>query len=141
MFKMIVVAVDGSAAGERILLFAEHLARIEAAPIVVVHAYQPPLEYEWVDSYQALAQSYEAAANEVAQDALEALSASGAKVTADVRQGNAAEVILAAAHTHQADLIIMGSRAQRRGVVAEALLGSVSSTVLRHSPCPVLVIP
>jgi nucleotide-binding universal stress UspA family protein len=141
MFKMIVVAVDGSAAGERILLFAEHLARVESAPVVVVHAYQLPVEYEWADSYAALAQQFEAVANEVAQDALEALSASGAKVTADVRQGNAAEVILAAAHTHQADLIIMGSRAQRRGAVAEALLGSVSSTVLRNSICPVLIVP
>ena len=141
MFKMIIVAVDGSAASERILLFAEHLARVESASVVVVHAYQLPVEYEWAESYETLAQQFEAVANEVAQDALDALSESGASVTADVRQGNAAEAILAAAHAHQADLIIIGSRAQRRGAVAEALLGSVSSTVLRHSACPVLVVP
>ena len=141
MFKMIIVAVDGSAASERILLFAEHLARIESASVVVVHAYQLPMEYEWVDSFDDLAQKYEAIANEVAEDALDALSDGAAKVTTDVRQGKAAEVILAAAHTHRADLIIMGSRAQQRGVVAEALLGSVSSMVLRHSSCPVLVVP
>ncbi len=140
MFKIILVAVDGSTGSERILLFAEHVARIESAQLVVVHAYQPPIEYEWAPSYAALIEQYEAVANEVVQDALDVLGEASVQAVGDVRQGSAAEAILDAARIHQADLIIMGSRANR-GPVAEALLGSVSATVLRHSLCPVLVVP
>ena len=46
-----------------------------------------------------------------------------------------------AAGVHQAELIIMGSRAQKRDSVAETLLGSVSSAVLRYSYCPTMLIP
>lgn len=140
MFKMILVAVDGSTGSERILLFSEHVARIESAQLVVVHAYQPPTEYEWTPSYAALIEQFEAIANEVVQDALDVLGEAGVQAVGDARPGPAAEAILDAARIHQADLIIMGSRADR-GPVAEALLGSVSATVLRHSLCPVLVVP
>ena len=140
MFKMILVAVDGSTGSERILLFSEHVARIESGQLVVVHAYQPPTEYEWTPSYASLISQFEAIANEVVQDALDVLDEAGVQAVGDVRQGPAAEAILDSARIHQADLIIMGSRANR-GPVAEALLGSVSATVLRHSPCPVLVVP
>lgn len=36
-------------------------------------------------------------------------------------------------------LIVVGTRA--RGVVARTLLGSVADAVVRHAPCPVLVVP
>jgi nucleotide-binding universal stress UspA family protein len=51
MFKTIVVAIDGSTSNERILLFAEHLARVEEAQLIVVHAYQLPDVYEWTGAF------------------------------------------------------------------------------------------
>jgi nucleotide-binding universal stress UspA family protein len=49
-----------------------------------------------------------------------------------------ASVIVDAARG-QADLLVLGSRAY--GPVRRTLLGSVSTTAVRHAPCPVLVTP
>ena len=47
MFKTIIVPVDGSTGSERILLFAEHVARHNQAQVIVVHAYALPTVYAW----------------------------------------------------------------------------------------------
>jgi nucleotide-binding universal stress UspA family protein len=52
--------------------------------------------------------------------------------------GNPARMILQAAETAKADLVVVGARG--RGRVAEAVLGSVSHRVLMHSPCTTLVV-
>jgi nucleotide-binding universal stress UspA family protein len=59
-------------------------------------------------------------------------------VTTILRHGDPAEEILALVRAHPVDLICMGARG--RGRVSGALLGSVSSAVLHHSPVPVLVL-
>ena len=141
MFKTIVLAHDGSAASERVLLYAEHMARQADVELIIVHAYQPPKAYEWTDRYEHLAVEYERVANEVAQDAVDALHRSGVKAMADVRVGAPVEAIMEAVGFHQADLIVMGGRAQKRPNVPEALLGSVSAAILRYANCPVLVVP
>ncbi len=144
MFSRILVAIDGSTSSERILLFAEHLARVESAQLVVVHAYQLPEVYEWTDAFEGLREQYEATVAEVVRDALEVLhapdSADESAPLTDVRRGAAADVILAASATHHADLIVMGGRSNRARA-AELLLGSVANSVLRRSLCPVLVVP
>ena len=141
MFKTIIVPIDGSTGSERVLLFAEHLARRDQAQIVVLHAYTLPESYGWTSSYPELAAQYERVANEVVQDAIDALQNAGVTVSSDVRQGNPVEAILDAAQLHQADLIVMGSRAQKSDSLTEAILGSVSSGVLLRTYCPVLVVP
>ena len=59
-------------------------------------------------------------------------------VTTILRQGDPAEEILALVRAQPVDLICMGARG--RGRVSGALLGSVSSAVLHHSPVPVVVL-
>ena len=59
-------------------------------------------------------------------------------VTTIVRHGDPAEEILALVRAQPVDLICMGARGQGR--VSGALLGSVSSAVLHHSPVPVVVL-
>lgn len=56
-----------------------------------------------------------------------------------VRQGDAAECVVAEAERTGADLVVMGSRA-RRGVRRWAL-GSAAEAVARTAPCPVLLVP
>jgi nucleotide-binding universal stress UspA family protein len=140
VFRTIIFATDGSAAAERVLLYAEHMGRIEGAHIVVVHAYELPQVYGWTDGYEELVSQLERVATEAADDAVRVLQKSGLDVVADVRQGQAAEVALQAARDHNADLIIMG-RSQKRDNMAEVILGSVSASVLRYALCPVLVVP
>ena len=141
MFKTIIMAYDGSAASERVLLYAEHMARREDVEIIVVHAYEIPEIYEWTDSFADLEAQFERIAAEVTEDAVTALQRAGVKAMGDVRRGPAVQCILDAVGFHQADLIVMGGRAQKRDSVTEALLGSVSTAVLRYANCPVLVIP
>jgi nucleotide-binding universal stress UspA family protein len=59
-------------------------------------------------------------------------------VTTVQRQGDPAEEILALVNAQPFDLICMGARG--RGRVSGALLGSVSSAVLHHSPVPVVLL-
>jgi nucleotide-binding universal stress UspA family protein len=59
-------------------------------------------------------------------------------VTTIVRQGDPAEEILRLVGEQPIDLICMGARG--RGRVTGALLGSVSTAVLHHSPVPVVVL-
>jgi nucleotide-binding universal stress UspA family protein len=59
-------------------------------------------------------------------------------VTTVLRHGDPAEEILRLVREEPIDLICMGARG--RGRVTGALLGSVSSAVLHHSPVPVVVL-
>lgn len=59
-------------------------------------------------------------------------------LTTILRHGDPAEEILKLAREQPVDLICMGARG--RGRVTGALLGSVSTAVLHHSPVPVVVL-
>lgn len=52
--------------------------------------------------------------------------------------GTPSNEIVKAAQEWPADLIVIGSH--RRGAMQRALLGSVAETVMRHAPCPVVVV-
>ncbi len=56
----------------------------------------------------------------------------------DLLEGPPADAIVRAAAACRADLIVMGARG--RGAF-RGLLGSVSTRVLHHAPCPVLIAP
>jgi nucleotide-binding universal stress UspA family protein len=53
-------------------------------------------------------------------------------------EGDPAESIVEAARSERADVIVVGSHG--RGAIGRALIGSVSDQVVRHAPCPVLVV-
>jgi nucleotide-binding universal stress UspA family protein len=63
----------------------------------------------------------------------------GLRADADVRQGNPAAEILDAARELPADLVVMGTHG--RSGFGRFVLGSVTETVLRRVPCPVLTVP
>lgn len=53
-------------------------------------------------------------------------------------EGEPAEAIVEAARAEHADVLVVGSHG--RGTLGRALIGSVSDQVVRHAPCPVLVV-
>jgi len=61
----------------------------------------------------------------------------GVSVNTILKQGKVVEEILNTIKEGEFDLVVMGSRGQ--STIGNLLLGSVSSGVLRHSSCPVLV--
>jgi universal stress protein A len=55
-----------------------------------------------------------------------------------LREGKPADEILAAAREWEADVIVIGTHG--RSGVSRLVLGSTADLVVRHAPCPVLVI-
>ncbi len=55
-----------------------------------------------------------------------------------VSAGKTAEEILQAAQDQDADLIVMGTHG--RSGLCQTLMGSIAEAVMRHAPCPVLMI-
>lgn len=139
MFRKILFANEGSPAGDRALLYVEHLALIDGAEVIVLHAFQVPANYSTSDSYEELHQAFQKAAWSVVDDIVGELERSEVKVRGMVREASAARAILEVADEEGASLIVLGTRGPSSA--QELLLGSVSTEVLRLSRCPVLAVP
>jgi nucleotide-binding universal stress UspA family protein len=139
MFQKILFAHDGGMLAERALVYLEHVARVEAAEVVVVHAYEPPERYSATEGYEALRAQYEAVAQEVVDDAVGYLEERGLVARGIVIPGDSARSILETAGQEGVSLIVIGSRGPSS--VADLMLGNVSMEVLRYAHCPVLVVP
>lgn len=79
-----------------------------------------------------------AAHEHLAKESAEQLRLAGILAQAELHTGDAATEIVAAAHSWNGDLIVVGSRG--RGSIARAVLGSVARSVLLNAKCSVLVI-
>lgn len=62
-----------------------------------------------------------------------------AKVSVHVREGIAYDQIVSSARKLKADIIIIATHG--RSGLMRALMGSTAERVVRHAPCPVLVVP
>jgi nucleotide-binding universal stress UspA family protein len=124
---------------ERALVYLEHIARIENAEVTVLHVYQVPERYAATDGYEALRAQYEAVAQEIVDDAVDLLRERDVTVQGLVVAGGTAQVILETAMREKITMIVMGTRGPSN--IADVMLGDVSLEVLRHSHCPVLVVP
>jgi nucleotide-binding universal stress UspA family protein len=139
----IVVAVDGSDASKAATEAALELARATGDRLVFVTVwrklrgdfglpYATLLPADVIDIERDWAQDTLAAAVAEAER-------TGVPAEAICRQGRAAHEIAAVARKHDARLIVIGSHGF--GPIEGLILGSVSAGVLRHAPCPVLVVP
>jgi nucleotide-binding universal stress UspA family protein len=138
--KAIVVGVDDSPEARAALRWGADQARRSAARLRVVHAFQPRhlagilgmAKLQPDDEWRAEAES--ALADIVSEEVSEF---DGIELEAVTAQDGPAAAVLSAAE--DAALVVVGSRG--RGMAASALLGSVSSSILRHARCPVVVVP
>jgi len=137
MFKRILVATDGSPVSERLVLYVEHLARVESAEIIVLHAYEPPVDYTGYTGYDQLLASYRAVAQAIVDDMSNALQEYGVSAVTALRLGPTADAILTAAADLDADLIVIGTPGKNS---MREFLSGVSAQVLRHAHCPVLLV-
>jgi nucleotide-binding universal stress UspA family protein len=139
----VLLAYDGSAGA------AEAAALTQAIPwpgdsvLRVVSVLEPilsPISGPW-DRGSVLSRDLGAAvtvsAIETLREVVQRLGSSVRSVDGSVLRGRAASVIVDDAREFRADLVIVGSRGH--GAIATLLLGSVSSEVVDHAPCPVLV--
>jgi nucleotide-binding universal stress UspA family protein len=137
MFKHIVVAIDGSEHGWRALEYARHVAECEGASLWLVHAFPHTSDLLGYEAYDRLISERTKAGQIVLDQAQERLGDTALEVHQELLEGPAAEGILRVAETRNADLIVMGTRGL--GSLGGLLLGSVSSKVVQHAHCPVML--
>jgi nucleotide-binding universal stress UspA family protein len=139
MFSKILVAVDGSDVSYRALEAALFLSEKLGSKITVIHVMENvPTVY--IQSQKILDELLEARKNE-SQKILDECSSIATKkrivITTTLLKGNPASTILEFSQTEKYQVIIIGSRGM--GQFKELVLGSVSSKVIHHSSCPVLL--
>ena len=104
----------------------------EPKPFFVDHEVDPPIDRDM------LAQQFRAE-HEHLREMADRVQAAGVTVTPLLVQGPTVEKILDEAGQFGASMIVMGTHGH--GALYEALVGSVSSGVLRKAPCPVMMVP
>jgi nucleotide-binding universal stress UspA family protein len=137
----IVLAIDGSPSAEKAAATAIDLAKATGWPLHVVTAWHVPV-YEWgyapVGYVPDLANALREHAETVTAAAVQLATESGVEATAEVRQGEAAGEICAAALERGAELVVVGSHGW--GALRRLVFGSVSTAVMHEAACPVLVV-
>ena len=141
-FHRILVATDFSETAERALAFAKALAKgSDRAVLLLAHVHFVPLEIEALavrGAEQVFTDIHEHARAQLAELAGK-LRDEGFDVEYEARDGVVDTVLLDIANDLSADVIVMGTHA-RRGL-GHVVLGSIAERVLRHAPCPVVVVP
>ena len=145
----ILVPVDGSEGAARAAIYGGNLARCTGALVTLLRVHSPEIyplnvigEIPPLADREYLEQMTELM-NDPAQDAA---FSSADKNLGDlpfraervIVWGQAAREICEYARTHGLDQIVIGSRG--RSAFSALLLGSTSSQVLHHAPCPVTVV-
>jgi nucleotide-binding universal stress UspA family protein len=139
----IVVGVDGSPNSELALDWAMKQAAAVHAPLTVLTVHEVPKSY-WGGipvigpADEALLEQLRQAAYEMTQKAASRLGdAKPASVTVRAVNGFVVKELVDA--SQDADLIVIGARGGSG--FARVLVGSVSSEVVQHSACPVVIVP
>lgn len=138
----IVVGVDGSEPSERALAWALEEAQLRKLDVVVVTAVASATTLAWSMTTAVPLVSNEeieaaqAAVTEQVTTITAQLEGPAPEVTVRALVGSPADVLLDAAEG--ADLVVVGSRGA--GGFSRMVLGSVSSAVVHHAKCPVVVV-
>lgn len=138
----ILVGTDGSATSEAAIHVALDLAQASGDDVLFLTAWHElegdfglPIAKLWPELVEV---EREWAQTTLAAAAAEA-EAAGVAATTLSRHGKGADQICKVARERQPRLIVVGSRGW--GPVDGVLFRSVSGGVLRHAPCPVVVVP
>jgi nucleotide-binding universal stress UspA family protein len=138
----IFVGIDGSDSSQRALEWAVKHAAIEGAPLTVLAVHQVVASM-WTGSpiSDARDQTEQEKTLHAAESMVEStISALGgtrpASLTVRAVSGHPAEVLVGA--SNEADLLVVGKRGA--GGFTSMLTGSVTSQVVNHSVCPVVVV-
>ena len=155
LFKKILVALDGSESSQRATQAALELAEKLKTELVVLHAISPPTSYyhttiasptgmslpapsqHEIDAYYAYARKV---ALGIVGETESKAKKQGIHVKTEIPEAvsSVVETIINNAAKENVDLIVVGTRGL--GGFKKLLLGSVSSGIVSHAQCPVLVV-
>jgi len=139
----ILAAVDFSDLSTQVIEYASEQAKAFGCEVLVIHV-EPPAP-AFIGNEMSPPILTEQLTEEVVriQDDLKAmvgyLNQKGIAASHEYLKGSVVDTIVDRAAEWNADLIVMG--AHSHGILYRAFIGSISTGVLKASPCPVLVIP
>jgi len=143
LYKKILAPVDGSTNSFVALKHAAELARSFDAEICIIYVSLLPQTLpviSHIESYYIPEYSFsdvENFAKKIIEAAREAVP-EGIRVQTHTEIGSPNLIITEYAEKNNFDIIVIGSRGL--GIFSELLMGSVSSYVVHHAKCPVLVV-
>ena len=141
VFERILVGYDGSDNARRALSRAIELAKQSKAELRIV-VVADTMSYAATASggmYKKFNEQTKANAENLASAALDAAKGSGIRdVYASDEEGQPADMILTLATEYKVNLIVVGRRGMRG--LERFLMGSVSTAVINHAKCDVLVV-
>lgn len=132
----ILVPVDFSEPSRKALHYAISFAQQFNAKIFLVHVLETFVAPEVVESGLLNTQIRESASGQLTQWQKEA--ARHTETTIDLRQGSPHWEIVRAADERNINLIIVGTHG--RTGLSHLFIGSTAERVVRHAPCPVMVV-
>jgi nucleotide-binding universal stress UspA family protein len=140
LFTNILVPVDGSDNSYRALDAALVLSEKLGSNITVIHVMEEiPITHIGSEKLlKELLEAYKKENQDILSKCSEIASQKGLTINTFLLQGNPASVILDFSKKEKFDIVIMGSRGLAK--FKELILGSVSSKIVHHSPCAVLLI-
>lgn len=152
MYEHLLVALDGSQAAERVLEHAEALAKAFGSDITLLRAMLSPemviAETSTGDAAvgqvaptvdpQPVLDADHSSVREYLDQIAERLRHHNLNVTIDSTEGPANTVIVERAKDLGVSLILMTTHG--RGGLGRMVFGSTADSVLRHAPCPVLLV-
>lgn len=140
MFSKILVPVDGSENSYRAIKAATFLAEKLGSDVRALHVLEnlPKLYIESQKILNDLLTARTKEGRDILTKCFEEAKKSGVNIKTELLEGDAASIILEMSNREKFDAIFMGSRGLGR--FKELFLGSVSSKVLHHATCPVLLV-
>jgi nucleotide-binding universal stress UspA family protein len=140
--KPVLLATDGSPTAEVATETAIELAKLLRTELIVATVWTIP--YTTVGIAPApinasVSKSAEDEARKIAAGAAARAEESGVETRLAVLRGFPVEEICLAAETYDPSYVVIGSHGW--GALKRAIFGSVSTGVLHHAKCPVLVVP
>ena len=138
--ETIVVPIDFSATSEKAIIYAVAFARQFGAQITLLHVldFLPGIVVKWEHSFEPDLAGIRADAKSRLNMIAVTKVPAAFRAPVQVGLGTAWNVIGVAAHELAADLIILTTHSLTD--VGHLLLGSTAERVVRHAPCPVLVV-
>lgn len=139
--RTILVPIDFSPNAETVLEWAAHLAEEHECPLVLLHAYHLPVDFQQLEGAYLPPDFWTQVKNDAAANLeryAEPLRSRGLRVETVLREGYPASVIEEEAQTRNVDLIVIGTRGHTG--LKHLLLGSVAERVVQKAPCAVLTV-
>ena len=139
MYNKIIVPLDASSPSRRAMTLALELARKTGAQLIVLYVKELILLYHGALGHGGQYIPFNKFKSEdILNVILTDMEIPPGSICKRSATGNPATLIVTVVADERANLIVMGSRGF--GQLKGLLLGSVSQFVIKHAPCPVLIV-